>query len=75
MHVSSKLRTGKLFKNIEDVLAMTALPLLDVWMSHGDKVSDIPQGFITVARTETCPHAAMANEEKKFYGVQFHHQK
>ncbi|TRW50302.1 glutamine-hydrolyzing GMP synthase [Aliidiomarina halalkaliphila] len=61
-----------LFKNIEDGISEQNLPLLDVWMSHGDKVSEIPEGFITVARTETCPHAAMANEEKRFYGVQFH---
>ena len=41
-------------------------------MSHGDKVSEIPQGFVTVAQTPSCAHGAMANEEKKFYGVQFH---
>ena len=41
-------------------------------MSHGDKVSAIPEGFVTVANTATCQFAAMANEEKRFYGVQFH---
>lgn len=45
---------------------------LDVWMSHGDKVVSIPADFTKVAETETCPFAAMANEEKQFYGVQFH---
>lgn len=45
---------------------------LDVWMSHGDKVSAIPDNFVTVGRTETCPFAIMANDEKRFYGVQFH---
>ena len=45
---------------------------LDVWMSHGDKVTAIPSDFVTVASTETCPFAIMANEEKRFYGVQFH---
>ncbi|MGR5455294.1 glutamine-hydrolyzing GMP synthase [Vibrio alfacsensis] len=44
----------------------------DVWMSHGDKVVEIPADFVKVAETDTCPYAAMANEEKKFYGVQFH---
>ncbi|GLQ74924.1 glutamine-hydrolyzing GMP synthase [Vibrio penaeicida] len=44
----------------------------DVWMSHGDKVVEIPQGFVKAGETETCPYAAMANEEKKYYGVQFH---
>ncbi|KWU00768.1 GMP synthetase [Vibrio toranzoniae] len=44
----------------------------DVWMSHGDKVVEIPADFIKIAATDTCPYAAMANEEKKYYGVQFH---
>ncbi|WP_064791853.1 glutamine-hydrolyzing GMP synthase [Shewanella woodyi] len=63
---------SELFKSIEDAISDSGKPLLDVWMSHGDKVSEIPEGFVTVANTETCPYAAMANEEKKFYGVQFH---
>lgn len=61
-----------LFKNIEDSVNDAGNALLDVWMSHGDKVSAIPEGFITIAQTPSCPYAAMANEEKKFYGVQFH---
>ncbi|WP_448548812.1 glutamine-hydrolyzing GMP synthase [Thalassotalea fusca] len=61
-----------LFKNIEDHLGTNGNPLLDVWMSHGDKVSEIPEGFVTVAQTSSCKYAAMANEEKNFYGVQFH---
>ncbi|MDF4259113.1 glutamine-hydrolyzing GMP synthase [Vibrio parahaemolyticus] len=44
----------------------------DVWMSHGDKVVEIPTDFVKVGETDTCPYAAMANEEKKYYGVQFH---
>ncbi len=47
-------------------------PRLDVWMSHGDHVSQAPPGFIVTARTERIPVAAMANEEKRWYGVQFH---
>ncbi len=43
-----------------------------MWMSHGDKVTTIPADFTTIAQTATCPHAAMANEAKRFYGVQFH---
>jgi GMP synthase (glutamine-hydrolyzing), C-terminal domain or B subunit/GMP synthase (glutamine-hydrolyzing), N-terminal domain or A subunit len=61
-----------LFHNIEDSLAEDGCPELDVWMSHGDKVATIPADFVTVAATPTCPHAAMANEAKRFYGVQFH---
>lgn len=63
---------SKFFNAIEDGLAENGNPLLDVWMSHGDKVSAIPDDFITIANTETCQFAAIANEEKRFYGVQFH---
>jgi GMP synthase (glutamine-hydrolysing) len=43
-----------------------------VWMSHGDQVENMPEGFEIIARTATCPIAAYANEELKLYGVQFH---
>lgn len=43
-----------------------------VWMSHGDKVTKLPDGFTTLATTETTPYAAIANEAKKFYAVQYH---
>ena len=46
--------------------------LLDVWMSHGDKVTRMPEGFEVMASTPSCPIAGMVNEAKKFYGVQFH---
>ena len=45
---------------------------LHVWMSHGDKVTQLPQGFHAIAHTSSAPIAAMACEEKKYYGVQFH---
>ena len=61
-----------LFARIEDKIGPTGKPLLDVWMSHGDKVVDIPPGFSTVAMTASCPHAAMQDVERRFYGVQFH---
>ena len=44
----------------------------DVWMSHGDHVTDVPKGFHVLSRTPTCSVAAMGNDEKKIYGVQFH---
>jgi len=47
-------------------------PRLDVWMSHGDHVASVPPGFVITARTDRIPVAAMANEEKRWYGVQFH---
>ena len=43
-----------------------------VWMSHGDRVVDLPEGFTAIATTPSAPFAAIANEEKRFYGVQFH---
>lgn len=43
-----------------------------VWMSHGDTVTSIPDGFVTVATSKGAPFAVIANEAKKFYGVQFH---
>lgn len=43
-----------------------------VWMSHGDKVTNLPDGFKVVAKTLSAPFAAIANDEKRFYGVQFH---
>lgn len=65
-------KTSALLRNIEDAIADNGNALLDVWMSHGDKVTSIPADFSTIASTPTCPHAAMANEAKRFYGVQFH---
>jgi len=47
-------------------------PRLDVWMSHGDHVTHVPPGFAITAVTDRIPVAAMANEEKRWYGVQFH---
>ncbi|MBJ7539757.1 glutamine-hydrolyzing GMP synthase [Marinomonas transparens] len=61
-----------LFEGIEDHVANNGVASLDVWMSHGDKVSAMPEDFVLMASTESCPIAAMANETKKFYGVQFH---
>lgn len=62
----------KLFRDIYDSLGADGKPQLDVWMSHGDKVTAIPADFKVIASTDSCPFAIMANEEKRFYGVQFH---
>lgn len=45
---------------------------LDVWMSHGDRVDVLPDGFGVIAKTASCPIAAMANEDEKIYAIQFH---
>ncbi|MEW9810096.1 MAG: glutamine-hydrolyzing GMP synthase [Candidatus Symbiodolus clandestinus] len=62
----------RLLDNIEDRLTPEGEPLLKVWMSHGDQVHQLPPGFITVAGTESCPLAAIANEAQQWYGLQFH---
>ncbi|SFT62974.1 glutamine-hydrolyzing GMP synthase [Halomonas saccharevitans] len=62
-----------LFKNISDHIDHeTGNSLLDVWMSHGDKVAQVPDTFTVTASTPSCPIAAMSWEEKRFFGVQFH---
>jgi GMP synthase (glutamine-hydrolysing) len=62
-----------LFKDIADHIDHeTGKSLLDVWMSHGDKVARVPSEFTVTASTPSCPIAAMAWEAKRFYGVQFH---
>jgi GMP synthase (glutamine-hydrolysing) len=61
-----------LLKDIKDDIDADANALLDVWMSHGDKVTKMPSDFKILASTPSCPIAGMYNEIKKFYGVQFH---
>ena len=63
---------SKLFKDIEDHVDEEGHAFLDVWMSHGDKVEELPEGFVCIASTDNAPLAGMANEERGFYGVQFH---
>jgi len=45
---------------------------LDVWMSHGDQVAKLPDGFKVLAKTSTCPNAAMGDAKRRIYGLQFH---
>ncbi|MDP8033570.1 glutamine-hydrolyzing GMP synthase [Pasteurella atlantica] len=61
----------QLFAKLNDDLTASN-PQLDVWMSHGDKVTQLPQGFQVTGLTPTCPIAAMSDENRQFYGVQFH---
>ena len=62
----------RLLKNIEDQRSPEGHGLLNVWMSHGDKVVAMPAGFALMASTTSCPIAGMADEARRFYGVQFH---
>ncbi len=61
-----------LFRGIEDRSNAEGHGLLDVWMSHGDKVTALPPGFKVVASNASCPIAAMADEARRLYAVQFH---
>lgn len=61
-----------LFRDIQDSTNAEGHGLLDVWMSHGDKVTELPPGFKVIASNDTTPIAAMADETRKFYAVQFH---
>jgi len=61
-----------LLKGIEDFHTPEGHGMLKVWMSHGDKVTELPSGFKLMASTDSCPIAGMADEERRFYGVQFH---
>jgi GMP synthase (glutamine-hydrolysing) len=61
-----------LFDGIADHITADGHGMLDVWMSHGDKVIDMPPGFKLMASNDACPIAGMADEARKFYAVQFH---
>jgi GMP synthase (glutamine-hydrolysing) len=62
----------RLLAGIEDERSPEGYGLLKVWMSHGDKVVDMPPGFKLMASTDSCPIAGMADEARRFYAVQFH---
>ncbi len=63
---------SKLFDGIQDRSNADGHGLLDVWMSHGDKVETLPPGFKVIASNASTPIAAMADEDRKFYAVQWH---
>ena len=62
----------RLFDGIQDYTTPEGHGMLHVWMSHGDNVTEMPPGFKLMASTESCPIAGMADEERRFYAVQFH---
>ena len=67
-HAQVTLRQESLiFSGLEDGASE-----LDVWMSHGDQVVEVPAGFAVLAKTESCPVAAMSDESRQLYGLQFH---
>lgn len=63
---------SQLFSQIEDRTSAEGEALLDVWMSHGDKVTALPPGFKVICETRNAPIAGMADESRHMYGLQFH---
>lgn len=61
--VGSDSHVDKLFNGLDH---------MDVWMSHGDKLSKLPPSFVTIATTENAPYAGIAHTERQYYGIQFH---
>lgn len=66
-HKTGNAHADALFQGIEEEEGG-----MQVWMSHGDQLTSLPPGFITIASTPTSPFTAIAHESKKVYGVQFH---
>jgi GMP synthase (glutamine-hydrolysing) len=62
----------RLLDGIQDYATDEGHGMLHVWMSHGDNVTEMPPGFKLMASTDSCPIAGMADEERRFYAVQFH---
>ncbi|MFT5141081.1 MAG: GMP synthase (glutamine-hydrolyzing) [Lysobacterales bacterium] len=65
-------KPSRLLQGIEDHCSDSGEAMLDVWMSHGDKVVELPKGFVLEATTGSAPVAAIADDERRFYGIQFH---
>ena len=63
---------SRLLRDIEDHTTADGHALLDVWMSHGDRVAELPPGFVRIASTASAPLAGMADPVRDYYGVQFH---
>jgi GMP synthase (glutamine-hydrolysing) len=63
---------SRLLDGLEDARDASGARLLDVWMSHGDRVVALPPGFRAIASTNSAPFAAMADESRGWYGLQFH---
>lgn len=65
-------KNSRLLDGLQDALSEDGQSMLDVWMSHGDHVSELPKGFVCLAATDSCPVVAMCDESRHFYALQFH---
>ncbi|VFP81799.1 glutamine-hydrolyzing GMP synthase [Candidatus Erwinia haradaeae] len=66
------IKDSPLIFDLKDIININNKIILNVWMSHCDIVTIIPEGFTLIATTNNCPFSIIANEQKRFYGVQFH---
>jgi GMP synthase (glutamine-hydrolysing) len=62
----------RLLNELQDRADAEGRAVLDVWMSHGDRVAELPDGFAATAASANAPFAAMSDERRRYYGVQFH---
>jgi len=63
---------SELLRDIEDHTTEQGWGMLDVWMSHGDRVTELPPNFQVICETDNAPLAGMADEDRRYYGIQFH---
>src|SRR5690606_32537841 len=63
---------SRLLRDIEDRATPEGYGMLDVWMSHGDRVCELPPGFKRIASTDSCEIAGIGDDERRYYGIQFH---
>src|SRR6187401_479787 len=68
----TSIAPNKLFDGLSDRKDASGRAVFDVWMSHGDRVESLPPGFTAVAQSANAPLAAMVDESRRFYAVQFH---
>src|SRR6186713_1298584 len=68
----TSIASNKLFDGLFDRKDASGRAVFDVWMSHGDRVESLPPGFTAVAQSANAPLAAMVDESRRFYAVQFH---
>ncbi|VFP87445.1 glutamine-hydrolyzing GMP synthase [Candidatus Erwinia haradaeae] len=66
------VKQNQLIFDLQDITNLSNKKILNVWMSHCDIITEIPEDFIAIAKTEHCPFTIIANDKKRFYGVQFH---
>ncbi|MCC5794171.1 MAG: glutamine-hydrolyzing GMP synthase [Chromatiales bacterium] len=64
--------SNRLLDGLAEALHPDSRPVMKVWMSHGDRVAELPPGFCAIASTPSAPLAGMADEDRGFYGLQFH---